>query len=388
MNNEFNTLISLVPPPRGKIEWELIEKTALGKQLLPLSDVMQDKEYHGEGDVLTHTRLVCEALVNLEEYEEESDTGRQILFISALLHDIGKLVSTKEEKGRIISPHHARRGAKITRELLWRTMGLCADRQKREMREAICALIKYHSFPPHAIDDGDERKTVKISLIGELAPMFTLRRLCTLEIADIMGRECYDRDTQLMKVRLFHILASELGCLDGAYKFKSPCAKRAYLTGKTNWLENDMYSGDSFEVILMSGLPGTGKDTWIRKNHPTLPVISLDDIRKEMKIKPEENQGAVLQRARDMARELLRNHTSFIWNATSLTEEIRIGQISLFEEYGANVHCVFLEAEWNENIKRNSEREAFVPPRVVESMLERMEPPMPYECALVSWESV
>lgn len=72
-------------------------------------------------------------------------------------------------------------------------------------------------------------------------------------------------------------------------------------------------------MILMCGLPGTGKDTWIGKNHPELPVVCMDDIRRQMGIKPTDNQGQVVQAAREQARVYLRAKQPFIWNATGIT---------------------------------------------------------------------
>ena len=50
-------------------------------------------------------------------------------------------------------------------------------------------LIRYHSYPPFAATDNNpERKLLKIASNGELAKGFTLRKLCILERADVLGR--------------------------------------------------------------------------------------------------------------------------------------------------------------------------------------------------------
>ena len=67
----------------------------------------------------------------------------------------------------------------------------------------------------------------------------------------------------------------------------------------------------------MSGLPGTGKDRWIRENKPDLGMISLDGIRAETGISPAEPQEEVLRIARERATGFLRNRQPFGWNATS-----------------------------------------------------------------------
>jgi predicted kinase len=138
----------------------------------------------------------------------------------------------------------------------------------------------------------------------------------------------------------------------------------------------------------MSGLPGTGKDTYIKKNFPTLPVVSLDDIRERIGVSPTENQAPVVLEAHNEARALLRKRTPFVWNATSITADLRNKQISLFEEYGASVRCVWLETGWEEELRRNRERERNVPEAVIERMLSRLELPEAYECERVEWIAI
>lgn len=81
---------------------------------------------------------------------------------------------------------------------------------------------------------------------------------------------------------------------------------------------------------MMSGLPGMGKDTWVRRQGPCWPVISLDGIREELGISPLGKQGKVLEIARLRAREHLRRGESFIWNATNVSRAIRRKVLSLF----------------------------------------------------------
>lgn len=64
----------------------------------------------------------------------------------------------------------------------------------------------------------------------------------------------------------------------------------------------------------MSALPGTGKDFFIKKNYPNVPVISLDNIRRENKISPTDKKGngQVIQMAKEQARVFLRKKETFI----------------------------------------------------------------------------
>jgi predicted kinase len=275
----------------------------------------------------------------------------------------------------------------MARKLLWQ-MGLSGSPERIRIREAVCLLIRYHSYPPFCIGDKDDVKLHRIAANGELTDAFSLRRLIALERADVLGRIGEGREDMLEKVNLCEMMAAELKILDTPYRFSSDYTKRAYMRRRLHWRGGDLYKPCPFEVVLMAGLPGTGKDTYIERHFPTLHIISLDGIRERLGISATENQGKVIEAAHSEARALLRKKTPFVWNATSITAEIRSMQISLFEEYGASVRCIYLETEWEENLRRNRERERTVPEKVIERMLERLEIPEAYECESVVWETV
>jgi predicted kinase len=115
-------------------------------------------------------------------------------------------------------------------------------------------------------------------------------------------------------------------------------------------------------------------------------MVSLDELRLRLHISPTDKQAPVVAAAEEEAREFLRKKQPFIWNATCITGEIRSKQIALFEQYGASVRTVFLETEWEEELRRNAGREAVVPVPVIEKMLSRLEIPERHECERVEWE--
>ena len=138
----------------------------------------------------------------------------------------------------------------------------------------------------------------------------------------------------------------------------------------------------------MSGLPGTGKDTWIKKNVPDLPMISLDYIRKNMNIPPTDKQGKVANYVREQAKEYLRRHQPFVWNATNLTSQTRESLVNLSETYRARTRFVYLETDWQTLLERNRSREDMVPQSVIEGMMRKMTLPETYEARRVEWLSV
>jgi predicted kinase len=129
------------------------------------------------------------------------------------------------------------------------------------------------------------------------------------------------------------------------------------------------------EVTLLSGLPGAGKDTWLTGQGGQLPVISLDIVRDELGVNPEDDQGTVVSVAKEQARELLRRRQPFIWNATNLTRRLRDPLVELFMGYGARVRIVAVDAPLSRAIERNRQRPSPVPEAVIRRLAARAEPP-------------
>lgn len=368
---------------------EHIETTVLRPFEERIRQTSQSPVWHGEGDVYTHTLMVVDALKNLSDFQQLTDVQKHILTIAALLHDVGKIPTTMQIDGEWKAPHHAPTGSRMAREVLWKEYGMCGDEELMKIREAICLLIRYHSFPPHAIDMDDVRLCLhKIASNSLLSPYFTIRMLCILCKADMLGRKCNDQQQMLELIALCEELAKEEDCLDGCYPFKTDVIRRAYLSGHDVWKEQELYDESWGEVIMLSGLPGTGKDTWTNTYLPDVPMISLDNIRREHRISPKAEQGFVANIAREQAKEYLRKHQPFVWNATNITTQMRKSLISLFETYRARVRIVYLETFWNNQLLRNNQREYAVPNNVVANMLGKLVLPEAHEARTVEWLSV
>ena len=232
------------------------------------------------------------------------------------------------------------------------------------------------------------RRLLRAAANGALLPSFTVRLLCLLSKADILGRICGDQPELLESVELCGVLAEELGCLDGPRVFPSRHTGFSYFSGKLDQPSCELYDGTWGEVILMCGLPGTGKDTWIESHCPGLPVVSLDAIRAELGISPVGPQKKVADEARARAQVLLRQKRPFIWNATSVTADLRRRQVELFTDYHASVRIVYLETDWKEERRRNAGRAAAVPERTILRMLAKLAPPEASEAHKVEWYCV
>ena len=375
--------------PMDEIPWKRIEQLLAASCFADMKTTQQNPVFHGEGDVYTHTQMVCRELLRTTAFHEMPDQQKTELFLAAILHDIGKVKTTRLEDGIWVSPHHSLAGSQIVREFLWQRCGVCGTQEMIRFRETVCALIRYHMLPVYLLEQEEPERTAReIAAVGELAADFSWHLLCILAEADVRGRTAVDVTDGLAQVELSRLMAEEAMCLYAPYSFADSFTKRAYLAGRNVQPDQRLYDDTWGEVLLLSGLPGTGKDTWIRQNAPELPMISLDDIRREFGAAASGEQAKVIHTAQERARMLLRSKQSFVWNATNITPEIRAEQVGLFERYGARVRVVYLETPWETELARNEGRREKVPQAAIENLLAKTVPPMPDEAQTVEWYCV
>ena len=390
MNDAMRTLLSLVPQRQSDhIDWNALGRTPLGPWFVRMTHTPQQPEWHGEGDVYAHTKLVCERLTGLERFWMLQKEQREALFIAALLHDVAKPQTTRLRDGKLVSPRHGPAGAQIVRKLLWTECGLAGTPRDQRLRETICLLIARHTTPPHALNgENPVRKLRQIAANGELTESFTVEMLCLLAEADILGRIADDTQELLDAVRLCAEQAQESGCLTGPYSFPDAYTQRAYLMGRDISPDVPLYDDTWGEVTMLCALPGTGKDTWIAQHLSGIPAVSLDDIRREMGVLPKDDQGRVVQTCKKRVRELLAAKKPFVFNGTNVTDMMRGKWVELFEQYHARVRLVYLETGWEENLRRNAQRSAAVPESVISGLLDKLIPPERFEAQRVEWHCV
>lgn len=352
--------LDLPQPP----DWELRPDES-PEWVQAMRNCPQDPVHHGEGDVWTHTLMVLEQLVKDAEFRALPEEERRILYLAALLHDVAKPACTQPD---LSSPGHARKGAVRARELLYRL-----DLPWRE-REAVCSLVRYHMVPYRLVDQPDWQR----QLLG-LALNTEPRHLRLLARADARGRICADQGFLLDQIELFAELARE-----NRPDFADDHSRVIYFRKGGDPARRVFYQ-PRCQVVLMSGLPASGKDTYVRSHLGHLPQISLDALREDLEVRPDEGQGAVINAARERARELLRRGQGFVWNATNLTSALRDRTLSLCYDYGASVSIVYCEASLGEIERRNNERHRPVPPRALERMLSLWEPPDRIEAHQVTY---
>jgi predicted kinase len=360
--------------PGAAIDWPAVE--AWLDDIVParaLAETPQDHAFHAEGDVWTHTKMAIEALVAGPLYAALDPAQQRIVAAGVLLHDIGKPSTTRLEGEKLTSRGHSSRGDLLARVALWR-MGV-----PFVIREQVCALIRHHQIPFFGITKpGAEavRLAVRLSLITRND------WLVAVADADARGRRCADPHDQTRIVEHCALWAEhckELGLLDTPQPFASAHTRAVYFEAEAGARQPDVLAHDdtTCEVILMSGLPASGKDTYLRTHHPQLPVISLDALRDQLDA--DHGDAQVIAEAREQARTYLRAKTSFAWNATNLTPALRAQLLELFRSYRARTRIVYVETSPADQHARNRARRDPVPAGVLDRMLARWSVPDPSE---------
>jgi len=268
--------------------------------------------------------------------------------------------------GRVPTRGHARRGAIVARRLLWK------DGVPFGEREQIAALVRFHQLPFFLLERPDPRRPAFEASLSARCDYLSL-----LAEADALGRTCdpAGRQRMLEHAALFAEFCREHGCLAGPRAFPSDHSRFLYFLREGRDPAYAAYADFSAEVVVMSGLPGAGKDRWLQQHLPDWPVVSLDDIRAALGAAPRGNQGAVLAHAQARARAHLRAGRSFVWNATNLSRQIRRECIGLLASYGARIRIVYVEVPPDALYRQNRRRPRPVPEAAIRRMLDRWEVP-------------
>lgn len=343
-----------------------------------MRDVPQDSAYHAEGNVAVHTQMVLDALMADPAYLELGRQEQEILWTAALLHDVEKYSTTViEPHGRITSNGHARKGAMTARQLLYRETPAPFT-----IREQVVGLVRYHGLPLWVFEKPDPAKAAIMASLE-----VNTEWLALLAKADVRGRTCDDQAEMLFKVDCFEAFCREQGCWGVPKSFASNEARVYYIEHEGAYPDYVPFERHAEEVILMSGLPGAGKNTYIRQHYPDMPVIALDDIREDWGIDPTDKSGngRVIQEAKEQARVFLRKRQGFIWNATNTTRQMRQQLIDLFNSYQLRVRVVYVEVPYADLHKQNRNREAIVPDAVLEKLISKLEIPASWEAHAVTY---
>ena len=134
-------LDKILVSPQRRYAFDIMHRTSLLREILPEVDALygveQEKKFHPEGDVFTHTMIMLERMAFPDVP----------LAWSVLLHDIGKAVTTfTDETGRIRAFGHEEKGAAMVCDIAARLKFSVAEREK------ISAAVRNHMRMAHVRD--------------------------------------------------------------------------------------------------------------------------------------------------------------------------------------------------------------------------------------------
>lgn len=374
----WHELHALVPAPGTQPDFEACLQAF---PALELAKTTPQGAYHLEGDVWTHTKMVVEALLALDDYARASRQEQETVFLAALLHDVAKYSTTVIDPvtGHIGQPGHSRRGAIDARIALWDAGVPFA------VREAVCRLINVHQVPFFALDSSRRNRTPEY-IVRDLSWQLSIPLLAMLAEADMRGRICPDQDKVLDNIELFRELARDEGCYGTPRPFADAHTRVSYFRGAEVHPDYPLFQEPGSNVTVMCGLPASGKNTWVEQQRPGLPVVSFDDSRAALGLRHGKNGGAVAHHALDIAKALLRQRAPFVWNATHLSQQMRDKTLDLLFAYSAEVEIVYLEQPRDVLLRRNGKRDTSLSNRTLEGMLVKWDLPLPTEAHAVRYE--
>jgi tRNA nucleotidyltransferase (CCA-adding enzyme) len=167
-----------------------LEKTGVLKNIMPeitdLKEIIQDKTYHPEGDVFTHTMMMLDILPKEERTAE--------LFWGIIYHDAGKKETYPTFEG------HCEKSEEIfQREIVKFT-------NNRDIIGKVRKLIRYHEEPLKIMLKGEcKRVSVK-----KLAVRVDIEKLLQLYRCDVLGRGRSENTEELKNIEDMKGLYNEI----------------------------------------------------------------------------------------------------------------------------------------------------------------------------------
>jgi len=319
---------------------------------------------------------------------------RQVLILSALLHDIAKPLTTKRKEiagtERVVAPKHEEIGASYL------ALKLIELPLEHSSVMSIMGLVGFHQIPKLlVVKNQGYSEYLQLSLNADLELLYWL------ELADMKGRICDDLANQIDLLAQFRMFAEEyqLWSVSGTIQpildkiqVKSLINEQLFLNAYAvhqlahrqismaeeaiakNYEPSQQYS----HLYVMCGISGSGKSTWIEQNLNGFEVISLDEIREELNGKRDcqKNRGQMLQLAKSRLKIALANKRNIVWDATNIRKDFRKIICDLGLNYGALITIVAFQVKENSLRVNNRHRKHTVGENIVTDQISKLEWPV------------
>lgn len=147
----------------------------------------QSPVYHPEGNVWIHTMQVIDVAAKVKKRSRDP----KVFMWAALLHDIGKPVTTKMRKGRITSYNHDQEGEKLARDFL------AYFQEDKAFIEKVCGLVRYHMQILFVV------KGQAYADLKGMKKRTDLQEVALLGLCDRLGRDTQNKEEEERNIMLF-----------------------------------------------------------------------------------------------------------------------------------------------------------------------------------------
>lgn len=194
--NEINNILLNSDNPSIKIE-KLMKEEDYNNSILEiiskLKEVPQDKKFHPEGNVWNHTKMVIDFAAKVRNFA----VNKEVFMWSALLHDVGKITTTKFMKGRYRSYNHDTEGEKITYNLL---KNYITNNEASNISE----IVRFHMHHIYILND------LPFSDIPNLIKSKNYNDIILLFICDKLGRGNQEKEDKIRVLNEVEVILDKL----------------------------------------------------------------------------------------------------------------------------------------------------------------------------------
>ena len=308
------------------------------REFMVLKKVKQNPLWHGEGSAWNHTLLVTKEMHKIinNQLNNISPRDKQILMIAALCHDLGKATTTywDDNEKTWKCKNHGAVGEKITRNLL-------INEKDYWLREEVCWLVRWHMSFHHILEKNHTNRYEELIRLSQ--GNSSIEKLLWLNVADSLGSKPSKKPEKTIDERFNQIkdLAEAHDCYNKPYhssKSKSP-----------------------YTMYVMIGIPGCGKDAYIKKFLRNVETICRDDIREEITYGNVEGRKLYLDNTKEAIvtdivnskiKKCCEEKRSFIINQTNIKKKYRTQLKETAFKYGSpNIAYIYVEAPSVEECK-------------------------------------
>lgn len=150
--------------------------------LKTLESILQNPKYHPEGNVLNHTMEVVDTAA---KYRHLSKEPKELMW-AALLHDLGKIKTTKLRNGRWTAYNHDKVGFDMTKNLLNKI------NKDYNFINNVSSLVKHHMIYLYITKNLSFTNSLK-----DISKTLDFNNLFLLILSDRLGRNVTNKDKQL-----------------------------------------------------------------------------------------------------------------------------------------------------------------------------------------------